>query len=184
MLFRSKLYRALAESARKTVQFLTPMFPEEYEYYRDKFTHFAEEMETLAGVADRALEDAMTPSDFLAIRDLRLPSVLPEDIYEVFDENAQNQLRMALVADVATDAEAGLALFMGIGTPRRLSVYVNDRSGGFRVTEGYMFSYYAFTQPLEEGRMDDDRWKAIVYDEGKQDELKQYLPAWHSKLHE
>lgn len=179
-----KLYRALAESARRTLKFLTPMFPEEYEFYRDKFTQFAEEMETLAGIADRALEDAMTPSDFLAIRDLRLPSVLPEDIYEVFGEEAQNQLRMALVADVATDAPVGLALFMGVGTPRRLSVYVNDRSGGFRVTEGYMFSYYTFTQPLEKGRMDDDQWKAIVYDEKKQDELKQYLPAWHSKLHE
>ena len=140
------------------------------------------------GVADRALEDTMTPADFLAIRDLRLPSVLPEDTYEVYGEKSQNQLKMALVADVATDAEAepapGLALFMGVGTPHRLSVYINDKSGGFRVTEGYMFSYYTFTQALEEGRMNDDRWKAIVYDPERQDDLKKYLPAWHGKLYE
>lgn len=179
-----KLYRALADCARKTLSFLTPMFPEDYEYYRDKLSQFSEDMETLAGIADRALQDAMTPSDFLAIRDLRLPLVLPEDIYEVFGKDAQNQLKMALVADVATDAEEGEALFMGVGTPRRLSVYINDRSGGFRVTEGYMFSYYTFVHALNEGRMNDDQWKALVYDAKRQDELKRYLPAWHGKLYE
>lgn len=179
-----KLYRALAESARKIGEFLSPMLPGEHEYYREKFSQFSEEMEALAGIADRALEDAMTPSDFLTIIELRLPSVLPEDIYEVYDEKAQHQLKMALVADVATDAPAGRALFMGVGTPRRLSVYVNDKSGGFRVTEGYMFSYYTFTQALGEGRMDDDRWKAIVYDAKRQDDLEKYLPAWHGKLYE
>ena len=126
----------------------------------------------------------MTPSDFLTIIELRLPSVLPEDIYDVYDKASQNQLRMALVADVATDASAGRALFMGVGAPRRLSVYVNDRSGGFRVTEGYMFSYYSFIQSLSEGRMNDDQWKAIVYDTKRQDDMKQYLPAWHGKLYE
>ena len=65
-----------------------------------------------------------------------------------------------------------------------LSVYVNDRSGGFRVTEGYMFSYYSFIQSLSEGRMNDDQWKAIVYDTKRQDDMKQYLPAWHGKLYE
>ena len=179
-----KLYRALAESARKILEFLTPMFPDEHEYYRGKFSQFSEEMETLAGIADRALEDAMTPSDFLTIIELRLPSVLPEDIYDVYDKASQNQLRMALVADVATDASAGRALFMGVGAPRRLSVYVNDRSGGFRVTKGYMFSYYSFIQSLSEGRMNDDQWKAIVYDTKRQDDMKQYLPAWHGKLYE
>ena len=120
----------------------------------------------------------------LTIIELRLPSVLPEDIYEVYDEKTQHQLKMALVADVATDAPAGRALFMGVGTPRRLSVYVNDKSGGFRVTEGYMFSYYTFTQALEEGRMNDDQWKAIVYNPKRQNDLKKYLPAWHGKLYE
>ena len=43
--------------------------------------------------------------------------------------------------------------------------------GGFRVTEGYMFSYYTFIQSLTEGRMNDDRWKAIVYDPKRQDDL-------------
>ena len=179
-----QLYRALAESARRTIAFITPMFPEEYEYYRDKLSQFVEDMETLAGIADRALEDAMTPSDFLAIRELRLPSVMPEDIAEAFGDEAQNQLKMALVADVATDADSGLALYMGVGTPRKLSVYVNDRSGGFRVTEGYMFSYYTFAQSLGEGRMNDDQWKAIVYDGKNQDRLKPYLPTWHGKLYE
>ena len=179
-----KLYRALAESARKVLEFLPSLLPGEYEYYREKFSQFSEEMETLAGIADRALEDAMTPSDFLSILELRLPSVLPEDIYDIYEKESRDLLRMALVADVATDADDNLALFMGVGAPRRLSVYVNDKSGGFRVTEGYMFSYYTFIQSLTEGRMNDDQWKAIVYDPERQDDLKKYLPAWHGKLYE
>ena len=89
------------------------MLPGEHEYYREKFSQFSEEMETLAGIADRALEDAMTPSDFLTILELSLPSVLPEDTYEVYGEKSQNQLRITLVADVATDASADRALFIG-----------------------------------------------------------------------
>ena len=32
--------------------------------------------------------------------------------------------------------------------------------------------------------MNDDQWKAIVYDPKRQDDLTKYLPAWHGKLYE
>ena len=89
-------------------------------------------------------------------------------------------LKMALIADVATDPGAKV-LFTGIGTPRRMSVYVNDKSGGARVATGYVFSYYTFARSISEGRMNDDQWKKIVYDEGRQDELEQLRPQWYRK---
>ena len=47
-----------------------------------------------------------------------------------------------------------------------------------------MFSYYTFTTPMGEKRMDDDEWKALVYDEKRQDELKTALPHWQNKVND
>ncbi|NLL37201.1 MAG: DUF3160 domain-containing protein [Fretibacterium sp.] len=178
-----ELFKAIAACARRTKALLGAMFQEEYEYYSSRLSEFADQMDNLAAIADRALEDAMTQEDFLALRDLRLPDVLPEGVYDLFGEEAQNQAKMALTADVATNVVNGSsALYMAVGTPRKLQVYVNDRSGGFRLTEGYMFSYYTFVRGLDEGRMNDDDWKAIVYDTENQKALKDFLPSWHGKL--
>ena len=180
-----ELYAALAKAAKRMAEFLKPLFPgKDYEHYQNKFSEFAESMDELAGIAARAREDRMTYEDFAAILSLRLPSVLPEDFFEVYDEKGQDMLKMALVADVATDHEtAGQVLYMGVGAPRKLHVYVNDKSGGYRVTEGYMFSYYTFTRPTLERRMDDDRWKEMVYDPARQGELRKLLPVWHDKIY-
>ena len=70
---------------------------------------------------------------------------------------------------------------MATGTPRKLSVYVNDKSGGFRVTEGFVYSYYTFTGAMLDHRMNDDDWKAKVY--GKED-LTEFLPYWNEKLYQ
>lgn len=178
-----ELYRAMADSSRKIIKFLEGMFPDESkEYYTSNLTAFAKKMTELAGIADRAISDSMTCDDFLAIYNFSLPSVLPEDIDEMGGKGKTKQLQMALVADVATDFVNKSALYMAIGTPRRISVYVNDRSGGFRLTEGYMFSYYSFSKPLSESRMDDDQWKDIVYDKARQGELQKYLPYWSVKI--
>ena len=181
-----ELYAALAKAARRMAELLEPMFPDEdYEHYKNAFSEFAESMDELAGIAARAREDRMTYEDFETILSLRLPSVLPEGFYEIYDEKGQDMLKMALVADVATDHEmTGQVLYMGVGAPRKLHVYVHDKSGGYRVTEGYMFSYYTFTRPTLERRMDDEQWKEMVYDPARQGELKKLLPYWHDRMYQ
>ena len=183
-----ELYAALAKAAKRMAEFLKPLFPDESdEHYQEAFSNFAESMDELAGVATRAREDRMTYEDFMTILTLRLPSVLPEGFFEVNvnDEKGQDMLKMALVADVATDNETtGQVLYMGVGAPRAICVYVNDKSGGYRVTEGYMFSYYSFTRPTLERRMDDEQWKEMVYGPARQDELKKLLPYWHDRMYQ
>ncbi|MCR5347269.1 MAG: DUF3160 domain-containing protein [Fretibacterium sp.] len=180
-----ELFDALASVARDLAKTLKPLLPDENEYveehYRTRLTEFAESMETLSGIAGRARDDTMTYDDFQTVLNFKLPSVLPEDIYEVMGETGQNMLKMALVADVATDAEKGSVLYMATGAPRKIHVYVNDKSGGFRVTEGFMYSYYTFVGPMLERRMNDDEWKAKVY--GGED-LTEFLPAWNEKLYQ
>ncbi|MBQ9564786.1 MAG: DUF3160 domain-containing protein [Synergistaceae bacterium] len=180
-----ELFDALGAAARNLAKTLNPLLPDENEYvgeyYRTQLTDFAESMDTLSGIARRARDDAMTYDDFQTILDFGLPSVLPEGIFEVYDEEAQNMLKMALVADVATDAVVGEVLYMASGAPRKLHVYVNDKSGGFRVTEGFVYSYYTFSGVMLDHRMNDDDWKAKVY--GKED-LTEFLPYWNEKLYQ
>ncbi|HCL79194.1 MAG TPA: hypothetical protein DIC53_04415 [Synergistaceae bacterium] len=173
-----KLFAGLAACARKIVTFLEPMFSDEYEHYRYNLTAFAAIMDRLSDMAGRAVSDTMIYDDFAELATFFLPSVLPEGIGEANAPETQHQIKMALVADVATDPGVG-ALHTAIGTPREISVYVNDRGGGARVATGYVFSYYSFVRPLSEGRMNDDQWKEIVYDEKRQDELEELRPAWY-----
>ena len=180
-----ELFEALRDTAANLAKTLKPLLPDENEYvgeyYRGRLTEFAESMETLSGIARRARDDKMTYDDFATLLNFSVPFVLPEGIYEVYDEEAQNMLKMALVADVATDAVVGEVLYMASGAPRKLYVYVNDKSGGFRVTEGFMYSYYTFSGAMLDHRMNDDDWKAKVY--GKED-LTEFLPYWNEKLYQ
>ncbi|MDR2406263.1 MAG: DUF3160 domain-containing protein, partial [Deltaproteobacteria bacterium] len=55
-------------------------------------------------------------------------------------------LRMATVTPLALSNNPPKTLYAATGTPRRIFVYVNDPSGGPRLTIGYTYSYYEFTQ--------------------------------------
>lgn len=81
---------------------------------------------------------------------------------EVLSYNDEPSKKMAVVADVHTDARNKKVLTVGIGTPQRIYVAVKDRSGGARITVGYIFSYYEFPQPMDK-RMTDEEWRALVY---------------------
>jgi len=87
----------------------------------------------------------------------------------------RDNLRMALVADVYTNAEIGLVLETAVGIPYRLYVPLNDGQGGKRIAIGYSFSYYEFNQPISK-RLNNDEWKAIVYSEDP--DMSEYLPSW------
>jgi hypothetical protein len=89
--------------------------------------------------------------------------------------NEIDPLRMALVADVFTNAETGLVLETAVGIPYRLYIPLNDRQGGKRIAIGYGFSYYEFSHPMS-NRLNNEEWKAIVY--GDKPNMTQYLPFW------
>ena len=86
-----------------------------------------------------------------------------------------DNLRMALVADVFTNAEKGLVLETAVGIPYRLYIALNDGQGGKRIAVGYVFSYYEFPHPMSD-RLTDEKWKSIVY--SNESDLTQYQPFW------
>jgi len=86
-----------------------------------------------------------------------------------------DSLRMALAADVFTNAETGLVLETAVGIPYRLYIPLNDKQGGKRIAVGYGFSYYEFEQPMSD-RLTNEEWKAIVYKDNP--DMKKYLPSW------
>jgi hypothetical protein len=91
------------------------------------------------------------------------------------DIDDPDSLRMALVADVYTNAEIGMVLETAVGIPYRLYIPLNDKQGGKRIAIGYGFSYYEFHQSIS-NRLNNDEWKAIVYADNPN--MNQYLPFW------
>jgi hypothetical protein len=149
--------------------------------YISKLEEFAELLEIARDIAEKeAAGDAITMEDYENIKRLSRSfnaSLLPGDSAE-----DREQLKMALVADAATDYIAERVLEIASGRPRRIYVFVNDASGGARVTRGYIFSYYEFARALGEGRMTDEEWKKLVYDDSRADELKEFHPLWYDEL--
>jgi len=86
-----------------------------------------------------------------------------------------DSLRMALVADVFTNADFGLVLETAVGIPYRLYIPLNDKQGGKRIAIGYGFSYYEFDQSMSK-RLNNEEWKAMVYSASP--DMKKYLPSW------
>lgn len=109
--------------------------------------------------------------------------LLPSDMTGYLDpDDVQDQLKMALIIDVATDPiTAETILLAGIGTPRAIYVFVDDKSGGHRVARGYVYSYYEFMSGSD-NRMTGAEWKKIVYDPKKADELRKLHPSWYNIL--
>jgi hypothetical protein len=95
------------------------------------------------------------------------------------DVEDADQLRMAIVADVFTNAELGKVLETGLGIPYRIYVPLNDGQGGKRIAVGYGFSYYEFEKPIGE-RMTDETWKTLVYSPGA--DLEAFKPFWSRAL--
>lgn len=126
-------------------------------------------------------EEAVTLDDYSEIKRLtwafNSQLLLPGEMVSDHD-----QLKMAIVADVASDYFNGRILEVATGRPQRIYVYVNDASGGARITRGFVYSYYEFERPMDEGRLTDQEWREIVYDNRRADELRQLRPAWYKEL--
>ncbi|GHT00707.1 hypothetical protein AGMMS50276_27180 [Synergistales bacterium] len=153
--------------------------------YIGKIQQFRELCATAKTIAEKQVAEApLTLEDYESIktiaRSFGAQLLLPGGWEIEWDK--WEELRMALVADAATDFVAGRALYVAIGTPRKIYVYVNDKMGGPRIARGYVYSYYEFARSLEEGRLTDEEWRTIVYDEARDDELKKLHPAWYGEL--
>jgi hypothetical protein len=90
-----------------------------------------------------------------------------------------DMFEMPLIADVHTDSQVGEVLEVATGIPYRLFIALNDRHGGKRITVGYTYSYYEFTQPIH-NRLNDNEWKKQVYGESRELDLK--IPEWASGI--
>ena len=179
-----RLFRGLGAAAARIGEFLEQAGDGGGEYAQ-KFATFAALMARLEALAEKEVTGApLGAEEYRFIREfpaeLSRELVLPEAqlmLYPPLTPEVQNLLRMALVVDVASDYLAGRALMVGVGAPRYLYVFVNDRWGGPRVTRGAVFSFYAFDRPLAEGRLTDEEWKKMVYEEDAA-ALDRLRPQW------
>ena len=88
-------------------------------------------------------------------------------------------LKMACIADVYTNNDFGLCIEVGVATPIRLYIPLNDSQGGKRIAVGYGFSYVEFQQSAND-RMTDEQWKNIVYKEQPRN-FDDYMPFWEKE---
>jgi hypothetical protein len=151
--------------------------------YSERIAKFAELLETMKDAARKEVDkEALSPDEYEVIKQtarafdafLLLPGF-------GFPMNNEELRKMACVADVHTNGFDGTVLETGIGTPRAIYVFANDKSGGARMTKGYVFSYYEFEKPTAE-RMTDEEWKKIVYDPARAEELESLRPDWYGEF--
>jgi len=151
--------------------------------YADKFTLFRELAHRAEAIAqEEVFGQPISPGDYDWIQTLRSnfdrSLLLPRGSDEIKDPS---QLRMALVADVATDGVDGLVLEEGVGTPQRITVVVKDAFGGTRLTVGYVYSWYEFPSKK---RWNDAEWKKAIYDGSAKTRKEEGItpPAWYSEF--
>jgi hypothetical protein len=148
--------------------------------YQDKLQKFNSITNQALSIAKKEVEGApITEEDYAWIRhagdEFNRGLLLPRDTGDIIDSDL---LKMALVADIATDYFSGNVLEVGVGVPQRIIVIVKDIAGGIRPTTGYVYSWYEFK---DNKRWTDREWKDLVYG-SDQSQLKNMRPSWYSKL--
>lgn len=170
-IFFSRLL-ALLSSLRSNLEggFLT-------DEYANKLQTFESLVKRAGDIAKKEIEGVpLTREDYDWIRkmanSLDRSLLLPGGIGDIIEPD---YLKMALIADVATDAVSGQALEVAVGAPQRIVVVVKDAYGGTRITIGYVYSWYEFADTK---RWTDTEWKKMVY--SSDDKLIKLKPAWYS----
>jgi hypothetical protein len=148
--------------------------------YKDKFQKFDFMTKQAFAIAKKEIERApITEQDYawihLASHEFNRGLLLPRHIGDIIDPDI---LKMALVADVATDYFSGNVLEVSVGAPQKITVAVKDLFGGTRLTTGYVYSWYEFTDTK---RWTDSEWKQIVYD-NDQTRIHSMRPSWYFKF--
>ena len=175
-----KTFERLADACGRIVEFLDRFHlnsTDENESYAPRFLALADDFTHMAEICRRELTDSMTLEDYQWINSFCPPSVLPIGMFQSSSDDNNELLKMALIADVAMSGFADL--YIGVGTPRRLVVFLDDRSGGARLAEGFTMSYYEFLAGGDD-RLTDEEWKNLVYDE--KSDLSNFDPSWADRI--
>lgn len=147
--------------------------------YADKFQTFENLVRRAYKIAEKEVEGGeINRDDYAWIQQMSSSFdrsfLLPRGIGDIIEPD---YLKMAIIADVATDALSGQVLEAGIGAPQRIVVAVKDYYGGTRLTVGYVYSWYEFAGTK---RWTDAEWKKMVYSSDKK--LDEFKPSWYSKF--
>jgi hypothetical protein len=111
---------------------------------------------------------------------VKIPELLARIIRPSGDVNpdgGEDKFRMAMIADVHTDADARAVLEVATGKPLMMYVALNDGHGGKRIAIGFTYSYYEFAHPMSD-RLTDEKWKAFIYGNPSKQELEAKRPEW------
>lgn len=129
---------------------------------RERLNEFRELVNALNTLAEKELKgELLTEEEYEKIRTARLAFMgEPFDGGEQADEKSG---RVALVADVHTDAPGGNVLYEATGEPYLMLTLVANE-GSPRVVTGIVFNHYEFTGPLGGKRVTDEDWKEKVYE--------------------
>ncbi len=146
--------------------------------FKTKFADFNEIVDQLTVIVELEVADkpiSKLQNEFIRGIPAKLARIILPPKATFGGSGDADTFRMALVADVHTDALDGVVLEVATGIPYRVYVALDDGQGGKRIAVGYTYSYYEFPQPMD-NRLNDDQWKKIVYTQT--DTLDNYLPPW------
>lgn len=143
----------------------------------ERLTEFSGIVESLKILAEKELKgEPLTEEEYEKIRTLRLAFMGdPFDSAEQADETTG---RVALVADIHTDAVGGDILYEATGEPYLMLTLVANE-GSPRVVIGVVFNHYEFTAPLGGKRVTDEDWKEKVYEKPEDVPPKNF---WYDSL--
>lgn len=115
------------------------------------------------GIAQKELNgQPITEDEYEKLRDTDLSFMADPFGGEV--DIDPNTGKVALVADIHTDAVDGQILYEGTGKPYLMLAFVNNENSP-RLVVGLAFNHYEFTGLLGGQRMTDEDWKTKVYDD-------------------
>ncbi|MHA2251787.1 MAG: DUF3160 domain-containing protein [Candidatus Kariarchaeaceae archaeon] len=146
--------------------------------FSDRLDSLAEILDKLTDLSIKELTNQeLTEEDYQFIngagRAIKSVASFTDPAFEDWVSEADE--RMAIVADVATDPNAGQVLEVATGNPYTIYVIVQDDDGNLRLTKGGTFSYYEFKQPMD-NRLSDEEWHTLL------DSSPPELPVWMSTL--
>jgi len=120
--------------------------------------------------------NTISEADYEKLRTTQLSFMAqPFDSAVQADENSG---KVALIADVATDAVKNQILYEADGRPYLMLAIVNNENTP-RIVTGLAYNQYEFTNPLGGQRLTDETWKSWVYDQTDKLPAKNF---WYNSL--
>lgn len=118
----------------------------------------------------------ISDDDYEKLRNTRL-SFMAEPMDNLMSEANEETSRVALIADIHTDALKNQILYEATGQPYlMLAIVANENTP--RVVAGLAYNHYEFTGPIAQ-RLNDETWRQTVYQEPEKLPAKNF---WYQSL--